>query len=141
MVPSNLSTFAAKVKRKILADLSAKRPPSVGRFDVKALQQAFLSHDVQMGTTVFYPDKAVFEYIFRISAESSQILAVEVEVPERIVFLPVPEWVVETIWQGDVDGSYHFESHARELIAKYESLTRPGDNAKFFGRQAAKHRE
>ena len=46
--------------------------------------------------------------------------------------MPVPSWVVESIWQGDIDGSYHFESEATELVAEFiEVLKREGNLAQF----------
>jgi len=55
--------------------------------------------------------------------------------------LPVPEWVVESIWQGDVAGSFHFERDAKRLLASFEQELEPDDNQKYFGPQMAKRRE
>ena len=56
----------------------------------------------------------------------------EVDPPERIVRMPVPEWVVESVWQGEVDGSYHFESHAYALLEAFTASLDPEENARRF---------
>lgn len=136
-----LSSFVAEHKRKIYDDLLAGYSPSVGQFDESVLREARVKGRPQMGTTVMAPDSVTLEYIYTDSQGGTILLAVKVEAPERIVFLPVPGWVVENIWQGDVDGSYHFESDARALCEAYLAELEPERNPKHFGPQAAKRRE
>ena len=138
---ATLAAFVAAAKREILDDLTQKRLPSRGRFDEKLLHDAFLKATPQMGTTVYHPNRATLEFIYPDLLEGSLIVKVELDLPERVVFMPVPEWVIETIWQGDVDGSYHFESDAFKLLNRLTADLEPGTNDKFFGRQAAKRRE
>jgi hypothetical protein len=68
-------------------------------------------------------------------------LQVRVAAPERIVYLPVPEWVVESVWQGEVAGSYQFESDARRLVDKFQEETTTEGNTKWFQKQPPKRRE
>ena len=39
----------------------------------------------------------------------------------------------ESIWQGEVSGSYHFESEARRLLENFKSGLEPEPNAQTFG--------
>jgi hypothetical protein len=95
-----------------------------------------------MGATVFLPGSVQFQYIYPDPiGGAALVLTVSVETPERVVFLPVPEWVLENVWQGSVDGSYHFESDALDLLRRFENLLETESNAKLFGPQAAKRRE
>jgi hypothetical protein len=72
---------------------------------------------------------------------AAQIVTVTQEAPERIVFLPVPSWVVEQIWQGDVDGTFHFESEARSLLAEFANGLEPEANLSWFAERQPKRRE
>lgn len=138
----SLSTFAAKTKKAIHEDLLAGRTPRVGSFDPELIRQTQVKQPAQMGTTVFLPGSVQFQYIYPDPiGGAALVLTVTVEAPERIVFLPVPEWVVENVWQGSVDGTYHFESDARELLARFTGLLEPSANLALFGPQAAKRRE
>jgi hypothetical protein len=94
-----------------------------------------------MGTTVLKPDLIVFEFIFSLDDGQTEVLAVELDPPQRIVFLPVPGWVVESIWQGEVQGSYHFETDAKVLMEEYATELEPLHNAKWFEKQKPKRRE
>lgn len=69
-----------------------------------------------MGSTVYSPDSIQCEFIYPDPSSVPTVLTVSLIPPERIVFLPVPEWVVESIWQGEIAGSYQFESDARGMI-------------------------
>lgn len=137
----SLNQFAADCRLAIYQDLLAGREPSRGRFDPASLRRARDLGAPQMGVTRYEPGCISFEFIYSVQSASAHLLVVEVEPPERIVFLPVPGWVVENVWQGDVAGSYHFESDARRLVEDFAAELEPGPNAKWFGPQAPKRRE
>jgi len=94
-----------------------------------------------MGTTRYEPNAIHFEFIYPDSKSSSTVLTVTLEPPERIVFLPVPDWVVENIWQGSIAGTHHFESEAQRLVDEFKADLMPGPNGKWFEPQAPKRRE
>ena len=131
----SLNEWAVKIKRTVFDELSQGNEPGLGEFDCGALTEARTLGKPQMGATVFSPNAARFEFVFA-GANSTVVLSVSVASPERIVFLPVPSWVIESIWQGDVDGSYHFESKAESLLAELREMTEPEQNADLFGSKA-----
>jgi hypothetical protein len=135
-----LNEWAAQKKTEIYEDLTNGKHP-VGKFDEATLRQAQVKGKPQMGATTFKPDAAGFEYIYPDTNSTATVLQVMVDPPERIVFMPVPEWVLEEIWQGDVTGSPHFESEAMEMIRRYAAELEPNANDKHFGKQPAKRRE
>ena len=135
-----LNEWAAQKKTEIYEDLANSRQPT-GKYDEAILRQAQVKGKPQMGATTFSPDSATFEYIYPDTNSTATVLQVIVEPPERIVFMPMPEWVIEEIWQGDVTGSPHFESEAMEMIRRYTAELEPGANDKHFGKQPAKRRE
>lgn len=124
-----LSVFAASTKRKIYEELCLGFAPSVGSFVPELLRDAKDKGEPQMGTTVFAPDLVTFEYIY----PGSLLFSVSIIPPQRIVFMPVPSWVVETIWQGEIAGSYHFESDAEALVTEFRELLSTSGNAGVFG--------
>lgn len=127
-----LGAFAAESRLAILEALKAGLEPPTGEFDPELLKEARTKGAPQLGTTVFYPDRIVLEYIFPDPQRAATVLSVTVAAPERIVFMPVPEWVVESIWQGEVNGSYHFESHAAELLQRFADQLGAEANAEVF---------
>lgn len=136
-----LQTWVAQKKRDIFDDLRQGQMPREGAYDLARVKEGIALGQPQMGTTVFSQRNAEIEFIFSDPKAASLVVTVTLEAPERIVFLPVPKWVVESIWQGEIDGSYQFESDAeRQLEELKTSLTQEG-NATFFGRQMAKRRE
>lgn len=136
-----LNAYAAKVRLNLFDDLKSGREPSVGQCDTGLLAEARVKGTPQVGTTRYTPDAIYFEFIYSDPTSTAIIVTVKVDAPERIVFLPVPQWVIETIWQGDIDGSYHFESDARRLLADFEGGLEPSANLKWFGPRAPKRRE
>jgi hypothetical protein len=136
-----LNEWAATMKTQIYEDLTAGKHPPVGKFDEHILREAQVKGKPQMGATTFEPNLAVFEFIYPDSNSSATVLQVAVDPPERIVMMPVPEWVMEEIWQGDVSGSAHFESEAMEMLRRFSSELEPSENGKLFGKQPAKRRE
>lgn len=95
----------------------------------------------QMGSTRYAPDAIFVEFIYPDKLGKSVILTVKLEAPERIVYLPVPGWVVESIWQGEISGSFHFESDARRMMAELENQLDPEPNKALFGPKQATRRE
>lgn len=136
-----LNAYAAKLRLSLFDDLKAGRAPSAGEFDEGILAEARAKGVPQVGTTRYEPAAIWFEYIYANPTSAAIIVSVKVPSPERIVFLPVPSWVVETIWQGDIDGSYHFESDARALVQQFADVLEPHANLPWFGPRAPKRRE
>ena len=120
----NLNEFVAEKRNLIFEALVAgKEPP--GEFDPQVLREARTKGKPQMGSTRFEADSVVLEFIFPDARSAPAILDVRVASPDRIVFLPVPPWVIEQIWQGEVTGSHHFAAQAREMIARMADLIDP----------------
>jgi hypothetical protein len=136
-----LSQFAAQTRLRIFEDLREGRAPSVGTYSEVDLEEGRKKEAPQMGATVYKPDHIRCEFVFPDISTSATVLSVHVPTPERVVFLPVPEWVVESIWQGEISGTFHFESHAKELLAKLAAELGEQENLKWFEKQQAKRRE
>jgi hypothetical protein len=137
----NLNAFAAQRRLKILENLKNGLPPSEGSFDESTWKEGKVKGEPQMGTTRFQPDAILVEFIYPDPTSTATILTVRLDPPERIVFLPVPDWVVESIWQGDVDGSFHFESDAMRLLHQFSEELAPEKNVAWFGPRQPKRRE
>ncbi len=136
-----LAEWAARTKRDIYEQISAGQSPSVGDFEPATLKEGRAKGQVQMGATIFQPYTVRFEFIFSDAVSSATVLTVTVRSPERIVYLPVPAWVVETIWQGVVDGSFHFESNANGLVQDFIEALKPDSNSSMFGKKQPSRRE
>ena len=52
--------------------------------------------------------------------------------------MPVPDWVVESIWQGEIDGTYRFETEAATLLAAYAKMLEAEENTPWFGERPTK---
>lgn len=128
----NLGLFISATKRAIFETLLGRKPPTVGEYDEKVLQECFSKGVPQMGLHRYSPFGITFEFIFSGPGSGSQIFEVFVPTGERIVFLPIPTWVVESIWQGEISGSYHFESEATAQLAAFSEQLLPEDNAALF---------
>ena len=136
-----LNAFAASARLEIFEDLKSGQPPRQGEYNADSLKEGRVKGAPQLGSTHYEPHAVVVEFIFPDSKSSSTVLSVRLPTSERIVFLPVPEWVVESIWQGEIDGTYQFESDANRMVSAFsEGLEEPA-NAKWFGPRAAKRRE
>lgn len=127
----SLNTYVAARKRALYYELSAGQEPSFGDFDPALLREARAKGAPQMGTTTLAPDRITVEFIYS-DQQGALILPIKLEPPERIIFLPIPGWVVESIWQGEIDGSYHFESDAVILVEGFLSSLEPEANAALF---------
>ncbi len=132
----SLNSFASDLRLRILSDLKACKPPSEGEFSDSIFRDAVSKGHPQLGATRFEQNSITIEFIYPNPSAASIVLTVKVPSPERIVFLPVPDWVVESIWQGEIDGSFHFETDARNLVADFASKLTPEHNAELFGPKA-----
>lgn len=136
-----LNGFVAEKRGHLFGELLAGKTPSEGDFDPAVHAEGKAKGSPQLGATRFEPDAVVFEFIYPAEAGTSTILSVKIAAPERIVFLPVPPWVVESIWQGEVDGSYYFESEARQVLADFAQQLEEVANRRWFGPRSPKRRE
>jgi hypothetical protein len=128
----HLYQVTAEIRGQILEDLQTQKQPRIGEFEPETLKIAFTKGKPQMGSQKFSPNGFILEFIFPDPVGGTVVLPVFVSSKERIVFLPVPSWVQQNIWQGDISGSYHFESHATELIESYSQLLSESENHKLF---------
>jgi hypothetical protein len=137
----HLNAFVAEKRTRVFDDLTRGLLPSEGEYSEELLKEGRIKGQAQMGTTRFEPTQVVLEFIFPDPRSSATILSVHIATPERILFMPVPSWVVESIWQGEIDGSYRFESEAAELLAEYAKGLDAEANGKWFGPRQAMPRE
>src|SRR5687768_7919706 len=128
-----LSAFSADKRTKIFEALSSGQPPPEGDFSEMVFKDGKDKSKPQMGATRYEPAAIVFEFIYPDPLGAPILLSVRLDAPERIVFMPVPSWVVESIWQGEVSGSYHFESDAQQLLDDFQKGLEPKSNAEAFG--------
>jgi hypothetical protein len=128
----NLREFVAATKRSIFEELSRRQTPSLGTVDAARLADAFSKGRPQMGATNYQPDQIEFEFIFPDPGQSPVILVVSVVPPERIVFMPVPDWVVEDIWQGEISGSFVFASDCDRMLHEFHQVLQPDSNSALF---------
>lgn len=136
-----LNEYVARKKREILANLERGGQPGEGRYDSQVLADARVKGSPQMGATTFTPSTISLEFIYSDARSAATIFTVTLDAPERIVFLPVPEWVVENIWQGSIDGAYRFASDAERSYANLGAELSEQENAKWFGPRAPTRRE
>ena len=136
-----LAAFVSENRRQIFSDLTQGIAPSVGIFDESQFREGKAKGQPQMGSVRYDPVAVYFEFIYPSENSISTVLTIKVDAPSRIVFLPVPNWVVENIWQGDVTGTYHFEDDALQLLEELKSQLSREENARLFGPQPAKRRE
>lgn len=135
-----LNDFVCQARKQIHGELISGLQPSYGEFSEATLAEARAVGEPRMGSVRFEPQRVSLEFIFG-SAAQSAVFEVAVTPPERIVFLPVPGWVVESIWQGEIDGSYHFESHAVALYEAFRAELGAEANSVWFGPRQPKRRE
>ncbi|MCH8273439.1 MAG: hypothetical protein IH851_01450 [Armatimonadetes bacterium] len=128
-----LNEWAARKKIAILERLKQKRPPEEGQYDEGIFREGIVKGEAQAGTTRYEPDRVHFEFIFPDPESAATVLCVTLKPPERIVHLPVPEWVIESVWQGEVSGSYQFESQAKEMVERFNAQLEPEANRGLFG--------
>lgn len=136
-----LNAYVAEHRRRIFEDLRAGRAPSAGTYDEALLREARVKAEPQMGSAHYAPNAIELEFIYPEPRGATTVVTVHLDPPERIVFMPVPAWVVESIWQGEISGSHHFESEATEMLAAFQAQLEPMRNAELFGRQEPTRRE
>lgn len=136
-----LNEYSAKKRREILDDLVEGRDPREGDFSAQDLAEASKKGRPQLGPVVYDPWHMTLEFVFAAPGGESVVIPVRLASPERIVYLPVPEWVVENVWQGDVAGSFHFESHALALVQAFQDLLAQDANGGLFDSRLKQGRE
>jgi hypothetical protein len=127
-----LTEYASRRKSEILAELLAGRLPTDAEYDAAGIRSALEKAEPRQGATRYAQSHIDFEFIFAVPGEATVVQAVRVPAPERIVWLPVPDWVVANVWQGTVHGTYCFESEAREHLRKLEAMLEPAVNQGLF---------
>ena len=123
-----LNVWVAENKRSIFDNLVQGTPPQIGRFDEILFKEVLNLNAPTMGKTVFAPNGVSFEFVYQVQDSSAIIFPVWVESPHRIVYRPVPDWVIENIWQGSIAGSYVFEPEANEAINDFVARLTPNTN-------------
>lgn len=132
-----LNAYTAEKRKAIYEDLRQGLPPREGEFSEAILAEGKAKGMPQMGTARYEPHAILVEFIYPDPAGAATILTVRLKAPERIIFLPVPPWVIESIWQGEIDGSYHFESQALALVDAFKAELASGINDRWFGPRQA----
>lgn len=140
-VEMKLNTFVSEKRKAIFEDLVNGQTPKDGLVDADSLRDAQAKGSPQLGAVRFDPHSIYFEFIYPVRQSNTTIITITVSSPERIVFMPVPTWVIESIWQGDIDGSFHFESEARVLIREFEDGLGELVNAELFGDRRKKQKD
>lgn len=136
-----LNEYSAKKRREILDDLLEGRDPREGDFSMQDLAEATKKGRPQLGPVVYEPRHMILEFVFSAPGSDSVVVPVRLDSPERIVYMPVPEWVVENVWQGDVAGSFHFEGHALALLGRFQRLLSEEANISLFDSRIKQGRE
>jgi hypothetical protein len=137
----NLTQFAAQAKLAVFEEIKAGGDPTQGTCSADVLREGRTKGEPVLGTTRYEPDAVIVEIIFPNPGGGSILLPIRIQTPERIVHLPIPKWVVESIWQGDIAGSYHFESDARRMVEEFTAQLEPEANAAVFAPRGATRRE
>lgn len=137
----SLNEFVAERKRAIHAALLAGEPPPEGEFDEQVFLAGKEKGEPQVGAARFSAASIALEFIYPEAGGVATVLTVTLPSPERIVHMPIPGWVVESVWQGEVAGSFHFESDAHRLLADFAAELEFKANAKWFEPARPKHRE
>lgn len=137
-----LREFVRTQMQAIYEALQQKQPPPLGEYDHQTLKECFRRAQVQTGTTHYLPDAVVLEFIFLEAQLGPAVLSVRVPTPEPIVYMPVPDWVVQDVWQGEVTGSFRFASEAETLLKQLQNQIFTEANVFYFDeRPQLKHRE
>ncbi len=136
-----LNEYVAKKRRSILDTLLGGNVPIEGEFDQAAFLDAMSKGRPQMGSTRYSSSRIYLEFLFVSPDSSSIVLTVELASPQRIVFMPVPKWVVESIWEGEIDGTHQFEADAQAMLSEFATGLSVEGNAKWFGPQSPKRRQ
>ncbi|MFQ3610625.1 MAG: hypothetical protein SNJ72_03925 [Fimbriimonadales bacterium] len=129
-----LREFVKQQMQSLYEALQKRQAPPVGTYDADTLRECFRRAQVQTGTTQYFPDRIVFEFIFTEPSLGPVVLSITVTAPEPIVYMPVPDWVIEDVWQGDVTGSFRFRSEAEALLERFRSQLFSEENLAYFER-------
>ncbi|MDW8052866.1 MAG: hypothetical protein RMJ83_10375 [Armatimonadota bacterium] len=127
-----LREFVREQMERVFNALKAGNPPPVGEYDADRLKECLRRAQVQMGTTRYTPDAVILEFIFQDPVLGPAVLSVRVAAPEPIVYMPVPDWVIEDVWQGDVTGSFRFRSEAERLLEAFREQVFSERNRAYF---------
>ncbi|MGQ9657035.1 MAG: hypothetical protein ACUVV1_03905 [Fimbriimonadales bacterium] len=127
-----LREFVRAQIETIFDALKASSAPPVGEYDPAVLRECLRRAQPQVGASRFLPDAVVLEFIFQDPSLGPAVLSVRVPTPEPIVYMPVPDWVVEDVWQGDVTGSFRFLSEAEQLLAAFREQVFTERNRAYF---------
>ena len=127
-----LSDFVSEKRRLLFDELLAGHPPPEGTFDEDRFKEGKDKGTPQMGTVRYEPDAVLFEFIYPYALGAPILLTVRIPTPERVVFMPVPAWVVASVWEGDVAGSFRFESEARDFVRGFQTSLEPEVNKDLF---------
>lgn len=135
-----LREFVREQIQTIFEALKTGGAPPVGEYDPVTLKECLRRATPQVGATRFLPDAVVLEFIFQDTSLGPAVLSVRVAAPEPIVYMPVPDWVIEDVWQGDVTGSYRFRSEAERLLEAFREQVFTERNRAFFEKPALPRR-
>lgn len=135
-----LKEFVVHKRKVILEDLKNGKAPKEGKYDKGFLTSYSANDTIQLGAVKFQPYSMTLEYIFTDKQKNSHIFSVELEVPERIVFMPVPTWVIQSIWQGEIQGSYYFQTEAYRLLDEFKLNLEESQNLNCFNAEPEKQR-
>lgn len=137
-----LREFTNVTRKQILQALQYKQAPPVGHFDRKTFEEAVQMREVQMGSARYTSHSVILEFIFLHDKPGAPlILCVEVDTPEPVVFMPVPEWVQEDVWQGEVKGTFRLRSEAEQLIEAFRRHVLESENPHYFEERPVPRRE
>lgn len=129
-----LNEYATAHRMAIFEELKRGVAPSEGAFDEAVLREATIrGAGPQLGSLRYEPDRIHFEYIYPAKGSSALLFRVSIDPPERIVYLAVPTWVIQSVWEGEVLGSYHFESDADRLLQAFAAGLVSESNRVHFG--------
>lgn len=127
-----LREFVRDQIQTIFDALRAGNPPPVGEYDPAQLRECQRRANLQVGATNFLPDAIGLEFIYQDTSLGPAVLSVRVPAPEPIVYMPVPDWVIEDVWQGDVTGSFRFLSEAERLLEAFREQVFTDRNRAYF---------
>lgn len=137
-----LREFTNASRKQILHALQHKQAPPFGHYDRKTFEEAVQMREVQMGSAHYTPHSVILEFIFlHDNPGAPLILSVEVDTPEPVVFMPVPDWVQQDVWQGEVKGTFRLRSEAGQMIEAFRQHTLEEQNLHYFEERPISRRE
>ena len=112
--------WAVGRRRTLLETLKAGKRPDDATFDAGAVEAALAKGVPREGAIRFLPDAAIVEVHVAFAGSAPAI------------WMAVPDWVVENVWQGEVTGRHLFESQARAALDRVAAGILPEPNAAAF---------